>query len=72
MVQIVYQLFNSFGFNKKFAPSFSQIKSEQIEEKMQIPLWFKINQPEFDELISDIYNNETNKDFKIARNKKIF
>ena len=35
MVQVVYQLFNSFGFNKKFAPLFSQIKSEQSEEKMQ-------------------------------------
>ena len=43
MVQVVYQLFNSFGFNKEFAPLFSQIKSEQTEEKMQIPLWFKIN-----------------------------
>ena len=36
--QVVYQLFNSFGFNKEFAPLFSQIKSEQTEEKMQIPL----------------------------------
>ena len=27
--QVVYQLFNSFGFNKEFAPLFSQIKSEQ-------------------------------------------
>ena len=43
VVQVVYQLFNSFGFNKEFAPLFSQIKSEQTEEKMQIPLWFKIN-----------------------------
>ena len=33
MVQVVYQLFNSFGFNKEFAPWFSQIKSEQTEEK---------------------------------------
>ena len=43
MVQVVYQLFNSLGFNKEFEPLFSQIKSEQTEEKMQIPLWFKIN-----------------------------
>ena len=27
--QVVYQVFNSFGFNKEFAPLFSQIKSEQ-------------------------------------------
>ena len=33
MVQVVYQLFNSFGFNKEFAPLSSQIKSEQTEEK---------------------------------------
>ena len=44
MVQVVYQLFNSFGFNKEFEPLFSQIKSEQTEEKMQILLWFKINE----------------------------
>ena len=30
-VQVVYQLFNSFGFTKEFAPLFSQIKSEQTE-----------------------------------------
>ena len=71
MVQVVYQLFNSFGFNKEFAPLFSQIKSEQTEEKMQIPLWFKINKPEFDELTSDIYNNQKNKDFKTTINKKL-
>ena len=57
MVQVVYQLFNSFGFNKEFAPLFSQIKSEPTEEKMQKPWWFKINKPKFMELTSDIYNN---------------
>ena len=72
MVQVVYQLFNSFGFNKEFAPLFSQIKSEQTEEKMQIPLWFKINKPEFDELTSDIYDNQNNKDFKITINKNTY
>ena len=40
MVQVVYQLFNSFGFIKEFEPLFSQIKSEQTEEKMQKPWWF--------------------------------
>ena len=38
MVQVVYQLFNSFGFNKEFEPLSSQIKSEQTGEKMQTPL----------------------------------
>ena len=70
MVQVVYQVFNSLGFNKEFAPLFSQIKSRQTEEKMQIPLWFKISKPEFDELTSDIYDNEANKDFKVTINKK--
>ena len=72
MVQVVYQLFNSFGFNKEFAPLFSQIKSEQTEEKMQKPWWFKINKPEFEELTSDIYDNQNNKDFKITINKKTY
>ena len=72
MVRAVYQLFNSFGFNKEFAPLFSQIKSEKNEEKMQIPLWFEINKTEFDELTSNIYNDQYNKDFKITINKKTY
>ena len=51
---------------------FSQIKSEQTEKKMQIPLWFRINKSEFDELKSNIYNNQNNKDFKITINKKTY
>ena len=39
---------------------------------MQIPLWFKINKPESDELKSDIYDNQNNKDFKITINKKTY
>ena len=54
MVQVVYQLFNSFGFNKEFPPLSSQIKLEQTEEKMQIPLWLRINKSEFDKLTSEI------------------
>ena len=51
---------------------FSQIKSEQTEKKMQIPLWFRINKSEFDELTSDIYNNQNNKEFKITINKNTY
>ena len=65
MVQVVYQLFNSFGFNKKFEPLFT-------EKLDQIPLWFRINKSEFDELKSNIYNNQNNKDFKITINKKTY
>ena len=72
MVQVVYQLFNSFDFNKEFEPLSSQIKSEQTEEKMQIPLWFRINKLEFEELTSNIYDNQNNKDFKITINKKTY
>ena len=63
MVQVVYQLFNSFGFNEEF-------ELLCIEKLDQIPLWFRINKPEFHELTSDIYNNQNNKNFKITLNKK--
>ena len=49
-------------------PLFSEKESEQTEEEMQIPSWFKINKPEFDNLTSNIYNNQNNKDFKITIN----
>ena len=71
MIQVVYQLFNSFGFNKEFAPLLlCKKESEQTEENIQKPLWFKINKPEFDELTGDIYNNQDNKDLIITINKK--
>ena len=70
MVHVVYQLFNSFGFNKEFAPLSSQTKWEQTEEKIQTPLWFRINKSELDELTSEIYDNQDNKDFKITINKE--
>ena len=65
MVQVVYQLFNSFGFNKEFEPLFTK-------KLDQIPLWFRINKSDFDELKSDIYHNQNNKDFKITINKKTY
>ena len=65
MVQVVYQLFNSFVFNKEFEPLFSK-------KLDQIPLWFRINKSEFDELKSNIYDNQNNKDFKITMNKKTY
>ena len=36
MIQVVYQLFNSFGFNKEFEPLFSKKESEQAEEKLKL------------------------------------
>ena len=63
MVQVVYQLFNSFGFNKEFELLFTK-------KLDQIPLCFRVNKSEFDELKSDIYDNQNNKDFKITIHKK--
>ena len=39
---------------------------------MQIPLWFRINKSELDELTSDICDNQDKKDFKITINKKTY
>ena len=63
MVQVVYQLFNSFGFSEEF----ELLSTEKLD---QITLWFKINKPEFDELTSNIYKNQNNKEFKITINKR--
>ena len=65
MVQVAYQLFNSFGVNEEF-------ELLSIKKLDQIPLWFRINKPEFDKLTSDIYNNQNNKNFKITINKKTY
>ena len=65
LVQIVYLLFNSFGFKKEFQP----LLTEKLD---QIPLWFRINKSEFYVLKSNIYDNQNNKDLKITINKKTY
>ena len=50
LVQVVYRLFNSFSFNEEFEPLFTKNLD-------QIPLLFRINKPEFDELTCHIYSN---------------
>ena len=45
---------------------------EKTKTEMQKPLWFEINQKEFEELTGDIYNNQDNNDFKIKINKKTY
>ena len=72
MILVVYQLFNSFGFKKDFAPLFSEKESEQTKEKVQKPLWFEINKPKFSKLTRDIYDNQDNKDFKNMINKRTY
>ena len=32
MIQVVYQLFNSFGFNKEFVPLFSKKEPDQLSD----------------------------------------
>ena len=39
---------------------------------MQKPLWLEINRKEFEELTSDIYNNQDSNDFKIIKNKRTY
>ena len=39
---------------------------------MQIPLWFRINKSEFDELTNDIYDYQNNKDLKITINERTY
>ena len=41
MIQAVYQLFSSVGFNKEFEPLLAKKKSEQTEDKMRIQLFSK-------------------------------
>ena len=72
LIHVIYQLFHSVGFNKEFSPLSSETKSEQTEEKIQIPLWFRINKSEFDEVTSDISDNQNNRDFKITINNKTY
>ena len=76
MTQVVYQLFNSFGFNKEFAPLFSQIKSNNKEptQLKQInlneiikPLWIKLPRNDFISLIKDV-NNFDNKNYQTMIN----
>ena len=77
MTQVVYQLFNSFGFNKEFAPFISQIKP-YIEEPTQLeqidlneitkPLWIKLSRKDFISVIKDVVNNLDNKNYRTVIN----
>ena len=77
MVQVVYQLFNSFGFNKEFEPLFSKKKSLSEKSKLDTkeptqlkqinlneiikPLWIKLSRNDFLSLLKDVVNNLDNK-----------
>ena len=46
--------------------------TEKIPGEMQIPLWFKINRTEFDELTGNICNKQDNNRFKITISKRSY
>ena len=80
MVQVFYQLFNSFGFNKEFEPLFSKKKSLSENSKLDTKeptqlkqinlneiiksLWIKLSRNDFLSLIKDIVNNLDNKNYQ--------
>ena len=43
MIQVVYQLFNSFGLNKEFLPLFSQKEPNQL----RLPKYVKVSYDKF-------------------------
>ena len=64
MVQVVYQLFNSFGFNKEIAPLFSQIKSEQTEKsKLDTKKPTQLKQIELNKIIKPLWIKLSRNDF---------
>ena len=80
MVQVVYQLFNSFGFNKEFEPLFSKKKSLSEKSKLDTKepaqpkqinlngiiklLWIKLSRNDFLSLVKDVVNNFDNKNYQ--------
>ena len=79
MTQVLYQLFNSFGFNKiksdnkELKPLFSQIKLDTKEptqlkhidlNEITKPLWIKLSRIDFISLIKDVANNLDNKNYQ--------
>ena len=80
MIQVVYQLLNSLGFNKEFAPLCIQIKSlsekgkldtKELTQLKQINLseiiklsWIKLSRNDLLSLVKDIVNNLDNKNYQ--------
>ena len=80
MVCVVYQLFNSFGFNKELEPLFSKKKSLSEKSKLDTKepaqpkqinlngiiklLWIKLSRNDFLSLVKDVVNNFDNKNYQ--------
>ena len=54
MIQVVYQLFNSFGFNEEFEPLFSRKESDQL----QLPNYVKVSHDRFYKIKNNVDNNK--------------
>ena len=54
MIQVAYQLFNSFGFNEEFEPLFSKKESDQL----QLPKYVKVSHDRFYKMKNNINNNK--------------
>ena len=54
MIQVVYQLFNSFGFNEEFEPLFSKKESDQL----QLPNYVKVSHDRFYKIKNNVDNNK--------------
>ena len=50
----------------------SKWTKEKTKREMQKPLRFKINEKEFEELTTNIYNNQDNNDFKFTINRSTY
>ena len=54
MIQVVYQLFNSFGFNEEFETLFSKKESDQL----QLPNYVKVSHDRFYKIKNNVNNNK--------------
>ena len=54
MIQVVYQLFDSFGFNEEFEPLFS----EKVSNQLQLPNYVKVSHDRFYKIKNNIDNNK--------------
>ena len=54
MIQVVYQLFNSFGLNKRLLPLFSEKEPDQL----RLPEYVKVSYDRFYKIKNNIDNNK--------------
>ena len=83
MIQVVYQLFNSFGFNKEFAPLLNKTESSADEDESDTKqptqlkqlnlneisktLWIEVAKKDFNSLIKDVVENLDNRIKKLKQ-----